>query len=184
MPHAFRHMPANGCLFSRRRPTRPRPGGRPIAQLPPKPEARAVRSHNWDSNTVLNRTWQIPGSSTSACRRLCRSPKRDENRPARLSSFPPFRHGFLRCPASPVDHGMRTSAMVAGCRREISGDLLVTRRRDETVPQVPTCAKVTNAKTMPQTCAVSFARRYRSRQAAVLVVAVIRIVTGDADDAA
>src|SRR5581483_2960769 len=65
-------------------------GGRPRV-LPESPAARWFS--NWDSKTVLCRTWQIPGANTSVWRR----PGAD----------------FCACPQRQVDHGMGGSAMGA-----------------------------------------------------------------------
>ncbi len=101
-----------------RRPTRPRPGGRPTAQLPLKverlalcgsPIGTAMLSYTEHGKFRAHVQASIQAPSPKAWRKKA---------PTGL-----IRHGFLRCPATQVDHGKHASAMPARAPRKNPGGL-------------------------------------------------------------
>lgn len=97
MPHAFRRMPADWllALAAVRRALVPAadPGRSCLGSL------RLAPGHaNWDSNAVLYRTWQIPGSSTRVC--TLSDARARQIWPEGLLVFPPLCRGFCHYPAA------------------------------------------------------------------------------------
>lgn len=110
-----------------------------LAQLPPKTRRLARAVTNWDSNTVLNRTWQIPGAST----RVVPFPTPEHSKRGRKAALSSrrFAADFVIILQRQVDHGMRASAMAAAIPRENLQRFVKRRRsfrgRDRSRPRAP-----------------------------------------------
>ena len=126
MPHAFRHMPANSCLFL---PPSDAPSSwrQTFCAAAPKSEARALRSPI--GTAMLSYAEHGKSRAQVQAHRYERTDTSAEPQGVtKKEPAGPIRHEFLRCPAIQVDHGMRASAMGATAPRENLDGLITSDR--------------------------------------------------------